>query len=119
VTNSEYVEWLSPPGSNERIRAESLAVVYSEPFNIADEICAWFVVAVIEWWDIDQKTFRIDLIPNRKLIPSSRARFELAETNRNRCCFGAGFSGFPCGSKLERRRHGRGTCISHDAEVQR
>jgi hypothetical protein len=42
------------------------------------------VVAVIEWWDIDLKTFRIDLTPNRKLIPGGRARLGLAETNRNR-----------------------------------
>src|SRR3982751_2319532 len=63
-----------------------------------------------EWWDIDLKTFRIDLIPNRKLIPGGRKRFEFVETETGTaCCFGAGSSRFPCGSKLERRRDRRGT----------
>jgi transcriptional regulator with XRE-family HTH domain len=70
--------------SNDQIRAECLAFVDSEPFNITDEICTSFLAPLIEWWDVDLKTFRIDLIPNRKLITSGRKRFEFVETKPER-----------------------------------
>ena len=70
--------------SPEQIRAESLAFLDSEPFNISDEICAPFLATLIEWWDVDLKTFRIDLIPNRQLIPGGRKRFEFVETEPER-----------------------------------
>jgi transcriptional regulator with XRE-family HTH domain len=66
--------------SPEQIRAESLAFLDNEPFNISDEICASFLAPLIERWDVDLKTFCIDLIPNRKLIPGGRKRFEFVET---------------------------------------
>lgn len=70
--------------SRKQIRVDRLAFLDSEPFNISDEICATFLAALIEWWDVDLKTFRIDLIPNRKLIPGSRKRFEFVEMEPER-----------------------------------
>src|SRR5256885_331586 len=39
---------------------------------------------LIESWDIDLKTFRIDVIPNRKLVPGGRKRFEFTEVGPDR-----------------------------------
>ncbi|MGC2657666.1 MAG: helix-turn-helix transcriptional regulator [Bryobacteraceae bacterium] len=70
--------------SPEQSRAERRAFLNSEPFNISDEICASFLASLIELWDIDLKTFGIDLIPNRKLITGGRKRFEFVETEPER-----------------------------------
>lgn len=63
---------------------DSLQFLKSEPFQISEEICASFLRTLIESWDIDLKTFRIDIIPNGKLAPGGRKRFEFTEVQPER-----------------------------------
>jgi transcriptional regulator with XRE-family HTH domain len=70
--------------SRRQIRAERFAFLDSDPFNISDEVCASFLGKLIEWWDVDLKTFRMDVIPNQKLIPGGRKRLEFVETEPER-----------------------------------
>jgi transcriptional regulator with XRE-family HTH domain len=68
----------------DQVRDQSRRFVESEAFQVSEEICAAFLGLLIESWDIDLKTFRIDVIPNRKLVPGGRKRFEFMEIASDR-----------------------------------
>ena len=63
----------------DQVREQSESFVEGEAFQVSDEICAAFLRLLIESWDIDLKTFHIDVIPNRKLVAGGRKRFEFTE----------------------------------------
>jgi transcriptional regulator with XRE-family HTH domain len=63
----------------DQVREHSRRFVESEAFQVSEEICAASLRVLIESWDVDLKTFRIDVIPNRKLVPGGRKRFEFTE----------------------------------------
>lgn len=48
----------------------------SDPFNISEEVCPSLLSGLIESRDIDLSTFRIDIIPNRRVVSGGRKRFE-------------------------------------------
>jgi transcriptional regulator with XRE-family HTH domain len=68
----------------ERMRREMQEFLKSDPFNISEKVCPSFLSRLIECWDIDLRTFRIDIIPNRKLASGGRKRFEFVETKPER-----------------------------------
>jgi len=68
----------------DQVRRQSRRFVKSEAFRVSEEICTAFLGLLIESWDIDLKTFRIDVIPNRKLVPGGRKRFEFMEIGPDR-----------------------------------
>ncbi len=68
----------------DQVRKESRRFVEGDAFQVSEEICAAFLGLLIESWDIDLKTFRIDVIPNRKLVPGGRKRFEFTEIGSDR-----------------------------------
>ena len=63
----------------DHLREQSRKFVEGEAFQVSEEICAAFLGLLIESWDIDLKTFRVDVIPSRKLVPGGRKRFEFTE----------------------------------------
>jgi hypothetical protein len=70
--------------SPDEICEESPKFLESEPVHMSEEICASFLGPLIDSWDIDLKTFRIDIVLNRKLARGGRKRFEFVETEPER-----------------------------------
>jgi hypothetical protein len=77
-------EWLrlmaQPSGrSYEQMRVAILEFLDTEVFNISVESCVSFLDPMIDSWDIDLKTFGMEVVLNRRLTPGSLKRFEFAE----------------------------------------
>jgi transcriptional regulator with XRE-family HTH domain len=85
----------------EQMRREMQEFLKGDPFNISEEVCPSFLSGLIESWDIDLRTFRIDIIPNRKLVSGGRKRFEFVETEPERPLeLGPGFQEFLADTNL-------------------
>jgi len=65
--------------SYEQIRVAILEFLDTEVFNISVENCVSFLDPIIDSWDMDLKTFGMDVILNHRLAPGSRKRFEFVE----------------------------------------
>jgi transcriptional regulator with XRE-family HTH domain len=63
-----------------QIRQANLDLLNTDRFDVSVETCAWFLEPLIESWDIDLKSFRLDVVLNRKLVPGGLKRFEYVET---------------------------------------
>jgi len=51
----------------------------TDVFNISLENCVSFLDPMIDSWDIDLKTFGMEVVLNRRLAPGRLKRFEFAE----------------------------------------
>lgn len=65
--------------SYEQMRVAVLDFLDTDVFNISVENCVSFLEPMIESWDIDLKTFALEVVLNRRLAPRSRKRFEFVE----------------------------------------
>jgi transcriptional regulator with XRE-family HTH domain len=65
--------------SYEQMRVAILEFLDTDVFNISVDNCVWFLDPMIESWDIDLKTFGLEVVLNRRLAPASVKRFEFAE----------------------------------------
>ena len=65
--------------SYEQMRVAILDFLETEVFNISVENCVAFLDPIIESWDMDLKTFAMDVVVNHRLAPSRRKRFEFVE----------------------------------------
>jgi transcriptional regulator with XRE-family HTH domain len=65
--------------SYEQMRVAILEFLDTEVFNISVENCVSFLDPIIDSWDMDLKTFGMDVVLNHRLAPSSRKRFEFVE----------------------------------------
>lgn len=66
----------------EQMRVAILDFLDTDVFGVSVEVCVAFLDPMIDSWDIDLKTFGIEVILNPRLAPGSRKRFgfvELAE----------------------------------------
>lgn len=77
-------EWLRDMGqlsgrSYEQIRVAIPDFLDTEIFNITVESCASFLDPMIDVWNIDLKTFGMEVFLNSRLAPRSLRRFEFAE----------------------------------------
>ncbi len=77
-------EWLRlmaqlSDSSYEQIRVGILEFLDTDVLNVSIENCIAFLDPMIESWDIDLKTFGIEIVLNRRLAPGSRKRFEFVE----------------------------------------
>ncbi len=77
-------EWLrlmaQPSGrSYEQMRVAMLEFLDTDVFNVSVESCVAFLDPMIDSWDIDLKTFAIEIALNRRLAPRSLKRFEFVE----------------------------------------
>jgi hypothetical protein len=82
-------EWLrlmaQPSGrSYEQMRVAILEFLDTDVLNISIENCVSFLDPMIDSWDIDLKTFGMEVVLNRRLAPASLKRFEFVEQERQR-----------------------------------
>jgi hypothetical protein len=70
--------------SYEQMRVALLEFLDTEVFNVSIESCVSFLDPMIESWDIDLKTFAMEVILNRRLAPGSLKRFEFVEQEQRR-----------------------------------
>jgi transcriptional regulator with XRE-family HTH domain len=63
----------------ERMRAAILEFLDTDVFNISADNCVSFLDPMIESWDIDLKTFGLEVVLNRRLAAGTVKRFEFAE----------------------------------------
>ena len=65
--------------SYEQMRVAILEFLDTEVFNISVEGCVAFLDPIIDSWNIDLKTFGMEVVLNDRLAPGSVKRFEFAE----------------------------------------
>ena len=65
--------------SYEQMRVAILEFLDTDVFNVSIENCVSFLDPMIDSWDIDLKTFGIEVALNRRLAPGSLKRFEFVE----------------------------------------
>jgi transcriptional regulator with XRE-family HTH domain len=65
--------------SYEQMRVAILEFLDADVFNVSIENCVAFLDPMIESWDIDIKTFGVEVVLNRRLAPGSLKRFEFVE----------------------------------------
>jgi len=65
--------------SFEQMRVAVLEFLDIDVFHVSIESCVAFLDPMIESWDIDLKTFGIELVLNPRLAPGKRKRFEFVE----------------------------------------
>jgi len=70
--------------SYEQMRVAILEFLDTDVFNISVENCVSFLDPMIDSWDIDLKTFALEVVLNRRLAPRSRKRFEFVEQEAQR-----------------------------------
>jgi transcriptional regulator with XRE-family HTH domain len=65
--------------SYEQMRVAILEFLDTDVFNVSIENCVSFLDPIIDSWDIDLKTFGMEVVLNRRLAPASLKRFEFVE----------------------------------------
>jgi transcriptional regulator with XRE-family HTH domain len=65
--------------SFEQMRVAVLEFLDTDVFNISVENCVSFLDPMIDSWDIDVKTFGMEVVLNRRLAPGGLKRFEFVE----------------------------------------
>ncbi len=65
--------------SYEQMRVATLEFLDTDVFNVSLENCVSFLDPMIESWDIDIKTFGMEVVLNRRLTPGRLKRFEFVE----------------------------------------
>jgi transcriptional regulator with XRE-family HTH domain len=62
-----------------QMRVAILEFLDTEVFNISVENCVSFLDPIIDSWDMDLKTFGMEIVLNPRLTPGRRKRFEFVE----------------------------------------
>jgi transcriptional regulator with XRE-family HTH domain len=65
--------------SYEQMRVAILEFLDTDVFNVSVENCVSFLDPIIDSWDIDLKTFAMEIALNRRLVPDNVKRFEFVE----------------------------------------
>jgi transcriptional regulator with XRE-family HTH domain len=65
--------------SYEQVRVSILEFLDTDVFNVSVENCISFLDPIIDSWNIDLKSFGMEVVPNRRLTAGSLKRFEFAE----------------------------------------
>ena len=65
--------------SYEQMRVAILEFLDTDVFNVSVENCVSFLDPLIESWDIDLKTFGMEIVLNRRLALGRPKRFEFVE----------------------------------------
>jgi transcriptional regulator with XRE-family HTH domain len=65
--------------SYEQMRVTILDFLDTDVFHVSLENCVSFLDPMIDSWDVDLKTFGMEVILNRRLAPGGLKRFEFAE----------------------------------------
>jgi hypothetical protein len=70
--------------SYQQMRVTILEFLDTDVFSISLENCVAFLDPMIDSWDIDLKTFGLEVILNRRLAPASVKRFEFVEQEQQK-----------------------------------
>lgn len=65
--------------SYEQMRVTALEFLDTGELDVSSESCVSFLDPMIESWDIDLKSFSLEIVLNRRLAPSTARRFEFTE----------------------------------------
>jgi len=65
--------------SYEEVRVKILEFLDTDVFHVSTENCVSFLDPLIETWDIDLKTFGIEILLNRRLVAGRPRRFDFVE----------------------------------------
>lgn len=65
--------------SYEEMRANTLEFLDTDVFNVSPGHCTSFLDPLIDSWDIDLKTFGIEIVLNRRLAPTQPMKFHFVE----------------------------------------
>ena len=65
--------------SYEQMRVAMLEFLDTDVFHVSVENCVSFLDPMLDSWDIDLKTFGLEVVLNRRLAPGSLKRFEFVE----------------------------------------
>ena len=81
LQSEEWLRLMAQPGerSYEQTRVAILEFLDTDVFNISVENCVSFLDPIVDCWDIDLKSFAMDVRLNRRLAAGIRRRFEFAE----------------------------------------
>lgn len=84
-------EWLRMIGqlrgrSYEQVRVAILEFLDTDVFQVSVECCVSFLDPIIEGWDIDLKSFGMEVLLNPRLAPGSLKRFEFLEVAVEQPC---------------------------------
>jgi transcriptional regulator with XRE-family HTH domain len=69
--------------SYEEMRASILEFLDTDVFNVSVDHCAAFLDPVIESWDIDLKSFALEILLNRQFATKHHSMFEFTQTASN------------------------------------
>ncbi len=80
----ESENWLHLVGrlsnrSYEEMRVAILEFLDTDIFNVSLENCVTFLDPLIEFWDIDLKSFAVEIVLNRRVAPGHPKKFEFVE----------------------------------------
>jgi hypothetical protein len=80
----ESENWLNLVGrlsnrSYEEMRVAILEFLDTDIFDVSIENCVSFLDPLIEFWDIDLKTFGVEIVLNRRVAPGHPKKFEFVE----------------------------------------
>jgi transcriptional regulator with XRE-family HTH domain len=81
LRREEWLRWLAQLSdrSYEQMRVAILEFLDIDVFNVSVESCVSFLDPMIDSWDIDLKTFGMEVVLNRRVAPASLKRFEFVE----------------------------------------
>jgi hypothetical protein len=81
LRNEEWLRRMAPLSSRsfEQMRVSILEFLDADVFEISVENWVSFLDPIVESWDIDIRTFGVDIVLNRRLAPGRIKRFEFAE----------------------------------------
>src|ERR1700724_2787087 len=81
LRSEEWLRLMAQLGGRtyEQRRVAILDFLDTDVFNVSLENCVSFLDPMIDSWDIDVKTFGMEVVLNRRLAPGSLKRFEFAE----------------------------------------
>jgi len=76
------------------MRVIVLEFLDTDVFNVSVQDCDSFLDPLIESWDIDLRTFAIEVVLNRRLAPGNPKKFEFVEKEAERSEDEPGFERF-------------------------
>ena len=81
LQNEEWLRLMARFGhrSYEQMRVIVLDFLDTDIFSVSVENCVAFLDPLIESWDIDLATFRMEIVLNRRVAPGEAKRFEFVE----------------------------------------
>lgn len=103
LRNEEWLRLLAQLSDQgyEQMRVAILEFLDTNVFTVSIENCVSFLDPMIESWDIDRKTFGMEIVLNRRLAPGGLKRFEFVEKESEQpVAIEAGFEQFLKDSSL-------------------